>query len=643
MTDPLGGQTLVQYDLLGRITKKTDPLGNASTFTYDVAGNLTRRTDAAGSGTTFSYDRLHNLTKVIDALGRASTYSWSPGNCNCSTPGTLSAIANAAGQFTNFTYDSNRRVASSAGAPLGSAQFTYDPAGNPTQTTDANGAVVKLTFDALHRLTQQTLPDGSTAQFTYDANGNVLTAKNADVTLTYAYDVLNRVTSVKDSRFPAATLYTYDGQGKRASMKDPFGGMTTYTYDVAGELTKLGSPDGATTTFGYDALGRRSSITLGNGVAGTYVYDAGSRLTSLAYAKVGGFSYTFDKLGNRLSMTNAAGATTYQYDALSRLTGATHPNGPQESYSYDAVGNRTSANLAPLTLTSGAVSFVYDGLHRLTSATLADGTPATYKYDPYGRRIEKNVGGIVTRYLYDGHDVLLEQDASGAPFRTRYTYGPRSDEPLVMERSGVSYYYVADGQGNIVDLTDSTGAIAASYDFDSFGQLLSSTGVVLNPYVFGGRALDAETGLYYARGRYYDPVTGRFLTQDPLSPATLLAAARLDSTSARTILGSRLQSPLSMNAYVYAGNNPVNRRAPAGFDSDDLGLGYTLPPPEMCTTALAGVGVIGDADDLLGVISGAAGVHHTEPPSLFTPAGTNDQSDADLVGAVRTSTAEVND
>jgi len=569
LTDPLGNKLQRQYDALGRVTQSTNPLGYVTSFSYDPVGDLVRRTDGAGAATNFTYDRLHNLTKVMDAIGGATSYAWSPGNCNCSTAGTLSSMVNADGQTVSFVYDYNRRVTSSTGPLQAVTQFGYDPAWNPVQTTDPNGAAIQYAFDKLHRLTMETLPDGATASFTYDANGNLLTASNPNLTLTYTYDALNRVASARDSRFPAATAYTYDRVGRRVSMSDPYGGKTSYTYDADGRLTALAAPDGTTTTFAYDAAGRRTAIRLGNGIAGAYQYDAASEVTSLSYAKLASFSYTYDKVGNRLSMTTAGGANTYQYDALYRLTAATHPVDPAESYVYDAAGNRISATLAVPSLTPGATSYSYDGLHRLTGVTLPAASQVTYKYDPFGRRIEKNVAGVVTRFLYDRDNVLLEQDGSGGAFRARYTYGPRVDEPLVMERSGVSYYYLADGAGNIVDLTDSTGAVAASYDFDSFGQLFFSTGTIANPYVFAGRALDRETGLYYFRARYYDPGTGRFLTQDPMSPAALLAAARLAPSGANPTLGSNLRSPLSLNPYAYVDNNPVNRTDPYGLQQGD--------------------------------------------------------------------------
>jgi RHS repeat-associated protein len=77
-------------------------------------------------------------------------------------------------------------------------------------------------------------------------------------------------------------------------------------------------------------------------------------------------------------------------------------------------------------------------------------------------------------------------------------------------------FYHADGLGSITSLTDTTGSVAASYVYDSFGNLTASTGTVTNPFQYTGREFDSETGLYYYRARYYDPVGGRFLSEDPI-------------------------------------------------------------------------------------------------------------------------------
>jgi RHS repeat-associated protein len=228
---------------------------------------------------------------------------------------------------------------------------------------------------------------------------------------------------------------------------------------------------------------------------------------------------------------------------------------------YDKNGNTlTRVN------SQGTTTYAYDSLNRLTGVTLPGGGSVAYKYDPFGRRIEKDVAEVHTLFLNDGDNVLLEQTSAGS-VSARYTYGPGIDQPLIMERGGVAYHYLADGAGNVVELADAAGAIVQSYDTNSFGALLSSTGAgVENPYVFAGRALDPETGLYYFRARYYDPGTGRFLTEDPLSPAGLLAASRTNSSGARLLLGLDQRSPLSLNAYSYVNNSPTNLRDPYGLD-----------------------------------------------------------------------------
>jgi uncharacterized protein RhaS with RHS repeats len=106
--------------------------------------------------------------------------------------------------------------------------------------------------------------------------------------------------------------------------------------------------------------------------------------------------------------------------------------------------------------------YIYDAENRLTEIQKFDsggGTPIStsrYLYDGLGRRIEKNMDGVITRYVYDNEDILLELDGDNN-ILARYTYGSGIDEPLIMERDGESYFYHADGLGSIVNLTDGNG------------------------------------------------------------------------------------------------------------------------------------------------------------------------------------------
>src|SRR5205809_7384151 len=91
------------------------------------------------------------------------------------------------------------------------------------------------------------------------------------------------------------------------------------------------------------------------------------------------------------------------------------------------------------------------------------------------------------------------------------------DEPLTMLRTCATSYYHADGLGSVTSLSSAAGSIANTYTYDSFGKLTNSTGSLVNPFRYTARESDTETGLYYYRARYYDPVAGRFVSEDPLS------------------------------------------------------------------------------------------------------------------------------
>jgi RHS repeat-associated protein len=118
-------------------------------------------------------------------------------------------------------------------------------------------------------------------------------------------------------------------------------------------------------------------------------------------------------------------------------------------------------------------------------------------------------------YLYDG-DNLLEEVDNSANVLARYTQDQGIDDPVSMLRSGTTSYYQADALGTVTSLSNSAGALASTYAYDSFGNLTASTGTITNPARYTGREFDSESGLYYYRARYYDPSVGRFVSEDPV-------------------------------------------------------------------------------------------------------------------------------
>jgi RHS repeat-associated protein len=142
-----------------------------------------------------------------------------------------------------------------------------------------------------------------------------------------------------------------------------------------------------------------------------------------------------------------------------------------------------------------------------------------YKYDGLGRRVEKEVIGATTkvsRYIYDHENISLELDVNNN-IVARYTHGPGIDEPLIMEKAGVSFFYHADGLGSITEITNQSGTAVQRYTYSSFGEIESQLDPnFISSYTFTSREFDPETGLYHYRYRQYDWRTGRFTSEDPI-------------------------------------------------------------------------------------------------------------------------------
>jgi RHS repeat-associated protein len=437
-------------------------------------------------------------------------------------------------------------------------------------------------------------PMAGAATWTYDAVGRRATMRDPGGITLYGYDAVGRM-SLK--RTPVGSLlYSYDDAGRLAGIDAAVEGTVVhgmrYRYDDLGRLEAVLDHDGnqVLADYGYHPAGSLAEVAYGNHLTTTYTYDDRHRLQALRTRAAdgtlrAGYTYALDRAGRRTGVSDVhTGAQVgYRYDALGRLTQEVRAGGSQPSaadwqtiaYRFDAVGNRLSRNVSDglfpdqafgytandhldhhlydangNTLVAGGDHFQYDAQNRLISrlsSSSADAARIAYSGDGQLRSLTTDTG-TTTHYLVDelnptGYTQVIAEFTDSGTLQAAYTYGL----DLISRHSpteGIRYYGY-DGHGSVRQLTDATGAITDTYDYDAYGILIGRTGTSEQPYLYAGERFIAELGLYYNRARYMDVETGRFWTMDVWEGGN--------------------SSPMSLHKYLYAHANPVMGVDPSGY------------------------------------------------------------------------------
>lgn len=552
-TNPGLEVTTYAYDGNGNRTRQTRPEGNTWRFTYDGANRLTAVIDPASKSTRYTYDYQDNRVSITDALNRTTLYAYDvlgrptevtypDGNRiiynRYDANGNLERMTDANGNVVQYTYDAINREISHTYTPVvalpndvQSVATGYDLNNNVTSVVETytNGTVraVSQTFDNFDRLKSHTDGFGKRTQYQYDHNGNRTVLIDPDNTVTrYTFDGLNRVTSV--TNLQGVTEYKYSLASLLKEVRYPNNAQMLYTHDAVGRIKSITHKQNAAQishyAYVYDANGNRIRQEEDNGrgvEVTTYDYDNLDRLTQVSYPDVPAGSastviYDYDAVYNRTGETvvDAHGATakdlTYHYNNRNQLTRIQDNLVPAQSitYSFDANGNQTSKTKSGVT-----ESFVYDVRDHLRQVTQGGSTVGQFLYDYRGLRIEKHGARGIERYSYDGTSVLTQFDDTGATL-AKYEYG--GDRLLSLNHfgEGVQFYHF-DALGSPVTLSRPDGTIQSRYVYDAWGHIRHQNGSSWNRFGFTGHEHDNETGLIYAKARYYDPDTGRFLSQDP--------------------------------------------------------------------------------------------------------------------------------
>ena len=509
-TDGRGAATTQSYDPFNLyVATSTNTLGQVTAYLYNYSsGNVKQKTDPNGFVYQTTYDGLNrplqdnqpDLTTPT-TLVTADTYSYTDTALAVSTLKT--AYLNPATTTTLYTYQDglNRTIQTRA---LAEGTNTY--------------TVKDSVFDSRGLLQKDSLP--------YFASSTALSSPtvNSNLYLSYAYDLLQRPTTVANALGTTTTAYanwkltTTDANGKSKDViKDAFGNLanvvehigtttatTTYAWNLNNKLTNITDALANVRNFTYDGLGRQLTAqdlhASGDTTYGTstYAYDDSGNLTQKIDPKNQTVNYGYDAL-NRLLTEDYTGQSgteiTNTYDSCTN--GKMHlcsasSTGALVQYGYNPLGSMSIATSTIIgTTTPFVMQYAYDRQGDQTAVTYPDNAQVQYIYDSAGRintvqekennSTFKNVlnqfgysplgqvtsigyaNGVTTTNIYDSNSLY------------RLT-SKVSILPSTLHAQDLSYTY--DPVGNItqiVDNSDTATKKTTNYTYDDLSRLLTAS------------------------------------------------------------------------------------------------------------------------------------------------------------------------
>ena len=553
--DLAGQTTYYAHDGQGRLTKVTDALGNVTSYTYDQVGNELSQKDANLHTTTYAYDTMNR--RISRQLPGGQSESFGPYDHT----GNLTHKTTFRGDSISYSYNfmsGADDVLTGETFPEGSISYDYDGFLRRKTMTDTSGST-SYTYTPrswLNTKAQTINGISMTLSYGYDNHGNltsIASSNSGGTNVNYSYDALNRPTNVSDThRGSNTTTYSYDGIGNLSTMTLPNGDGVTYQYDTLNRLNSMAATVGGSTISSYSytlgPAGNRINVSALTGRAVTYLYDPIYRLNSETISGgslTGGVTYSYDNVGNRTSRTSTLAGLGNQSPSYNPTGDDRMISDGTTVYSYDDNGSVTQ---------SGSNTFTFDSLGQMTQA-IVNGVTSNYTYDGDGNKVQESSNGTTRTFLIDtknltGYAQVMEV-LTGRSLNNVYTYGSNriSEDQLISGTWNLSFYGY-DGTGSVRYLTNSSGTITDTYDYDAFGTSINQTHVgtpTPNEFLYDGEQLDGSTGFYNLRARWMNPGIGRFQTMDSFEGDP--------------------QSPASLHKYTFANNNPVNDYDPSGHES----------------------------------------------------------------------------
>ena len=266
--------------------------------------------------------------------------------------------------------------------------------------------------------------------------------------------------------------------------------------------------------------------------------------------------YTYDKVGNRLSMRdeNTKTVTSYTYNDLNQLISSTESKlsnsediVSNKNYSYDGNGNNIKEVDSIKNITKEMTYDVDNRLDTYTETKNNETTTQNNLYNGNGQRIQKQEGNNTINYYYQGSNVLYTTNGEGD--KTSHNFVGLEGNTISTMRydlTGLEYYvYNKDIKGSTTNIIDNNKNAKISYKYSDFGETEEFGDTdFYNEIAYTGGIYDKSTSLYYLNARYYNPEDARFITQD-------------------TYRGE-VNEPNTLHLYSYCANNPINYVDPTG-------------------------------------------------------------------------------
>jgi RHS repeat-associated protein len=545
--DPRSVTTYFEYDDINRIigTGYSDSTAGVS-YHYDRPGlaygkgrldYAERRSSINGVGAAYSklvvdiFDPFGRVKKQTTWLSNNSeTYQRSyPVEQTYNLAGQVTQIKYPSARTVNYTFDQAGRVATMNGN-LGNQQsnyitaITYNPAHQPLKESWGTNTALYLNRHYNNRLQNYDIRLGTSATDEWEWNRGAL-------------------------RYYYSSNYAW-GDGGTGNNGNLYRAEHFIPLDAAVNEWVM-----ATQYYSYDAFNRLAQV---EEFSETWI--GGSNSNTQAFKQV----YLYDNFGNRrVDDVNSVGLINklkYDIDKATNRVGV--PSGQTGTITYDNAGNMVYDSYSTA---GGSFNRQFDGSSRLTRSY--DGGQVDYVYDVHGKRARKRQASTSTEtwYIYGiGGELLAEYNYNTVATSPQREYAYKDGQLLIFAAVNENIkWIVCDVLGTPRMFVDWWGDLSGSvgiqrHDYLPFGEeLLAGVGVRATGRGYpsasaSGKGFteqyhDSETGLDYFGARYYNSITGRFISADPYDAA------------------SQVAQPQGWNRYSYVRNQPTLHVDPDGM------------------------------------------------------------------------------